>query len=119
MATKLFCLGLALCCQPAMADDAASTGGICLGKPQVSPHCHWIRGKVAVYNGTPSIRIRQGRKVFGVGPVEEEWMPPDLKAKLTPENEIDARMRICPFAKPGGMPMVCIDQAEALKITRP
>ena len=118
MAIKLFCLSLALCCHTAMADEATSPVGICHDKPKVSVNCHWIRGKVAVYNGTPSIRIKQGKKMFGVGPVEEEWMPSDLKAKLTPDNEIDARMRVCPFPKDAGMPMVCIDQAEIKKVSR-
>lgn len=54
--------------------------------------------------------------MLAIGPPEEEWMPSSLREKLTTENEIDARMRICPFPKGRGMPMVCVDQAEIKKI---
>jgi hypothetical protein len=78
--------------------------------------CRWIDGTLEVYNGTPPIRIRQrgSRRVYGVGPAEREWMPDDLRARLTPENSVSARLRICPIHDrlAHGLAEVCIDQAR-------
>ncbi len=126
MANKFLWLGLGLLANIALAAEtpqqphqpAADDAGICHDKPQVSPQCRWIRGTLAIYNGTPPIRIKQRgtKKVLAIGPSEDEWMPADLKAKLTLDNAIDARLKICPFPKSRGLQVVCVDQAEIVRI---
>ena len=96
--------------------------GVCKAREEASRHCRWIDGTVSIYNGTPSIRIRQRKtgKMFAAGPAEQEWMPADLKSKLTIDNAIEARLKICPLgrAQRKGLPVVCIDEARVRKVIR-
>lgn len=95
-------------------------GGTCVGKVQTLRQCRWIDGTLAVYNGTPSVRIRQhgARRTYAVGPAEDEWMPPDLKSRLTVDNAIDGRFRVCPVGedRPRGLQVVCVDAAKVRKV---
>ena len=94
---------------------------ICKGRVESSQQCHWIDGTVSIYNGTPSVRIHQrgSKRVYAVGPSEQELMPSDLKSKLTVDNAIDAKLRICPMnkQKQKGLRVVCIDEAKIQKIS--
>lgn len=107
----------------AMADSREAVphdAGICQAKVESMQRCHWIDGTIAIYNGTPSIRIRQraSKKIYAVGPAEQEWMPSELKSKLTVDNTIDARFRICPISKERqkGLSVVCVDRSKIVKI---
>ena len=95
---------------------------VCRGKVASLQQCHWIDGTVSIYNGTPSVRIRQhaSKTVYAVGPAEQEWMPSDLKSKLTVDNAIDARFRICPISKhkQQGLKVVCVDDVKIRKVTQ-
>gem|GEM_PF-3809014 len=97
-----------------------SEKGICKGKVESLQECRWIEGTVSIYNGTPSIRIRQhkSKKVYAVGPAEQEWMPDELKSKLTIDNEIQAHLKICPISKEKqkGLPVVCIDESKIHRV---
>ena len=112
----LACVGALLANDSRADGDASASGGVCAGKVQSMARCRWIDGTLEVYNGTPPIRIRQhGRRhVYGVGPAEQEWMPDDLRSRLTPDNSVSARLRICPIhERPArGLAEVCIDQAR-------
>ena len=94
--------------------------GICQAKVESVKRCHWIDGTIAIYNGTPAIRIRQrgSKRIYAVGPAEQEWMPSELKSQLTVDNAIDARFRICPIReeKQKGFGVVCVDKAKIVKI---
>lgn len=94
--------------------------GICEAKVESMQRCHWIDGTIAIYNGTPAIRIRQrgSKRIYAVGPAEDEWMPSELKSQLTVDNAIDARFRICPIRKEKqkGLSVVCVDQAKVVKV---
>lgn len=94
---------------------------VCKERAESLGRCHWINGTISIYNGTPSVRIRQhgSKHMYAVGPSENEWMPSDLKAKLTIDNAIDAKLKICPFRAQNqrGLRVVCIDEAKILKIS--
>lgn len=94
--------------------------GICQAKVESVQQCHWIDGTIAIYNGTPAIRIRQrgSKRIYAVGPAEQEWMPSELKSQLTVDNAIDARFRICPIRKEKqkGLSVVCVDKAKIVNI---
>lgn len=124
MANKVWLLiPLLLIANQSMADGhdvINSEKGICRGKVESLQQCHWINGTVSIYNGTPSIRIRQhkSKKVYAVGPAEQEWMPDELKSKLTVDNKIDAHLKICPISKdnPKSLPIVCIDESKVRRV---
>jgi len=101
-------------------EEINSNNEICKGKVESLQQCHWIEGTVSIYNGTPSIRIRQrtSKRIYAVGPAEQEWMPIELKSKLTVDNAIDADIKICPIRKgwQRGLTVVCIDESHIKKI---
>ena len=118
----LLVLGLMVCSQ-AMAygtDDAGSMMAVCQGHVEVPAQCHWIAGKMSIFNGTPAVRIFQKRskRVYAVGPSEHELMPEELKSKLTLDNAIEANFRICPIykAQKNGLREVCVDDVKNLRV---
>jgi hypothetical protein len=106
----------------ALANDESisrETSNFCAERPAYG-RCHWIKGTVSIYNGTPSIRIKlhENRKLYAVGPAEQEQMPVKLKAKLTLDNSITGKFLICPLpvSKPRGFEMVCVQKAILQRI---
>lgn len=103
--------------------NAATSGSVCAGKVESMAHCRWIDGTLKVYNGTPPIRIlrRGSRQIYAVGPAEQEWMPQDLRSRLTPDKSVTARLRICPIHERPvrGMSEVCIDEARVHAVATP
>lgn len=93
---------------------------ICKGRIESQQQCKWIDGTISIYNGTPAVRIHQrgSKRVYAVGPSEQELMPAGLKSKLTVDNAIDAKFRVCPMSKKDqrGLKVVCIDEAKIKKI---
>lgn len=121
---------LALLCLLAVTAQTRADGGptapaaaACVGGGHVPApgHCRWVDGTLSVYNGTPAVRIKpHGRKqLYGVGLSEDEWMPESLESRLTPDNAIDGRFKVCstPDAPPHGLPMVCVDDAKVRQVT--
>ena len=104
--------------------NGPETGGdnkaVCKGRIEAPRQCRWIEGTVSIYNGTPSVRIRQrgSRRVYAVGPAEQEWMPAELKSKLTVDNGIAGHFKVCPISeKPQkGLRAFCIDEAKISRI---
>ena len=117
---RLSVLLLAACAMANAQETTHRDNGICQAKIESVQRCHWIEGSMAIYNGTPSIRIRQrgSKRMYAVGPAEQEWMPSELKSKLTVDNAIDARFRICPIykEKQKGLSLVCVDKAKIVNI---
>ncbi len=95
------------------------TNSTCAGKLSPRPVCTWKVGTLAIYNGTPSLRLKlKGvKKLLAVGPAEDEWMPDELKQKVTPETAISAKFLLCPLPKKERqlMSMVCIDAVKELQ----
>lgn len=111
----------------ALADGvnlSQETSDVCGASSATAKQCYWINGTISIYNGTPSIRIKQPgkRKTYAVGPAEQEQMPVKLKSTLTLDNSITGKFLICPLpvSKPRGFEMVCVQKAIMQKInTRP
>jgi hypothetical protein len=82
--------------------------------------CWNLRGRIQVYNGTPSIRIWPvgTKRLLGVVPPESEIMPNSLKEKIKPNVQIFADLVVCPFTveKSGRMQMVCIESANNIRV---
>ena len=90
---------------------------------QVSP-CFTVRGRLAIYLGSPSARIwRTGTKrILGVseGYAQVRRMPKSLEEKLSPGVAIYGDFEVCPFTKdrPGQMQLVCIESASNLVVKK-
>jgi hypothetical protein len=118
-----FCIGLVFVAgQGSAGESAASTAekAVCTGKVEMPRQCHWIAGQMAIFNGTPAIRITQqgSHQVYAVEPSEHEWMPASLKSSLTRDNTVQADFRICPIDKsqPHGLREVCVDEVKHVKV---
>ncbi|HEX7638570.1 MAG TPA: hypothetical protein VF457_09250 [Burkholderiaceae bacterium] len=114
-------VGLAAVAASTSCSAADGAAAVCHAKVQAPQRCRWVTGLVRLTNGTPSIRVlpHGEHRRYGVWPPENEWMPADLKSQLTFDNEISARMRLCPNPEklpPGAMRDVCIDDATVLKV---
>ncbi len=107
----------------ALADGvnlSRKTSDVCGASSAAAKQCHWINGTISIYNGTPSIRIKLHgkRKIYAVGPAEQEQMPVKLKSTLTLDNSITGKFLICPLpvSKPQGFEMVCVKRTIMKKI---
>ena len=93
---------------------------VCKGRTEAPRQCRWIDGTISIYNGTPSVRIRQRstRKIYAVGPAEREWIPAELKSKLTVDNGVTGHFKVCPIDKKPqrGLRAFCIDEAKISRI---
>ncbi|GLQ95789.1 hypothetical protein GCM10007863_02070 [Dyella mobilis] len=114
----MLCAGFLLLAGPQAA--FAADEGVCTGRVEAPQQCRWMAGRVQVGNGTPAIRITQqgGHRVYAVGPSEHEWMPDNLRSRLTLDNAVQADFRICPIhrSQPNGLREVCVDEVKHLKV---
>jgi len=101
--------------KPAEIDPAKG----CKNNPAVIGKCFNVRGRIAVYNGSPVVRILldNSKNVLGVLPSEHEIMPTSLKKLVNPDQDVFANMTVCPFSKfkPGNMQFVCIEDAKNIR----
>jgi hypothetical protein len=126
MATRLLTLaGLAGCLVvlPALADETPIDPALgCAKNPAVIGACFAVKGRIAVYNGSPSVRIHPygTKRLLGVVPSEEEIMPAELKSAIGLDRDAVADMQVCPFTKlmPGKMQLVCIESAKNIRPAR-
>ena len=98
----------------------------CREHPKVMAKCFVFRGRLANYNGVPTVRIwRVGTdRILGVSDgmalPEFEQMPASVKDALggSFERWVFGEFEFCPFApdRPGSMRLGCIDSAKDLKI---
>jgi hypothetical protein len=116
-ATILFCF---LSCSA----KAADAEGICAHDSRVVEPCYNVHGRLAFYMnmraylGVPETKRRLGI-VFSSVPLDSPYIWPSIIDKtLTPDNEIWADYRVCPFTpqKPGVMQMVCIDAVSNMHV---
>jgi hypothetical protein len=95
----------------------------CATNPKIVDACFRIRGRIDLYNGTPSFRIwRVGsRRVFGLLPAESPIVPAAVRPYLErlanePGLQLFGNFTVCPFSpdKPGRMRDVCVESATDL-----
>lgn len=93
----------------------------CREQPQLIGKCFRVHGRLAVYNGTPAIRLwRIGtRRILGVSDQrfsnpEYRNLPESLARHINGENEILGDFLVCPFTRPEPreMQLICIESAR-------
>jgi hypothetical protein len=86
-----------------------------------------VRGRLAVYNGAPALRIWKigSKRILGVSDQRFKVdgfrnIPEELEAKLDQNKLIYADFVLCPFTSPKAneMQLVCIESATNLRIEK-
>ena len=95
----------------------------CQTNPAVIPPCETFRGRLRVYNGTPSLRIAPTgtKRLKGLIPSEDErTLPTRLREHVQFGVELWADFLFCPFTrdKPGQMQMGCVESAANVVVHR-
>jgi len=97
----------------------------CREHPQLVGKCFALRGRLAVHNGAPAVRLwRFGtRRVLGISDQRFKLpgfrnLPESLSQQLNGDNEITGEFIVCPFTKPKPkeMQLVCIESARDLSV---
>jgi len=113
---------LFLALEPVVAQQPEEKLLPCKGNPEQVSECFRIRGRLRIYNGTPSLRIwRVGTKrILGVSEAHAgiRRMPESLEEKVGFGIDIFGDFEVCPFTPetPGEMQFVCIESASNLVI---
>ena len=86
---------------------------VCAQSQIVEKKCRTVEGVLEVFNGTPSVRlsIKGRKKIYAVGPPENELLPSALREKLTPESKTEGKFFICKINRKikNGFQEICID----------
>lgn len=119
MNSKLISALLLFIVSPALAADIDTALG-CKNNPAVVSACYSLRGRIAAYNGTPSLRIWPvgSARLLGVQPSENEIMPKNIRGKVSFEQSVYANFEVCPFTQPRPkvMQLVCIESAANIEV---
>lgn len=122
---KILTMALALAAataSPALADGAKP---LCKGSPKIVGDCFTLYGRLAVYNGTPAIRIWPfgTKKLLGVvdtdGDESTVALPDNIKKALANNPlEINGKYEMCPldYERENRMRPVCLESASDLRI---
>lgn len=107
-----------------LAQDAAprSAARPCRAQPALVGKCFRVYGRLALYNGTPTIRLwRAGtNRVLGVsGSYAHDGyssIPEELERQLAWETELWGEYLVCPYTRrrPGAMQLVCIEAGKGV-----
>jgi hypothetical protein len=91
---------------------------ICKGNKDIVDDCYTIRGRLSLYNGTPSMRIWKvgTKRILAVIPSEDEIIPNNLKKQIGMGKQIYGDFVVCPFEKEGHMQSVCVESAKNMRI---
>lgn len=98
----------------------------CRAQPALVGKCFRVYGRLALYNGAPTIRLwRAGTKrVLGVsgGYAREGYssIPEELEQRLTWETELWGDYLVCPYTRrrPGEMQLICIEAGKGVSARR-
>lgn len=97
----------------------------CKAQPQLAGVCFEIRGRMAIYNGNPSLRIWHvgTKRLLGLskhrGSINEDYyVPKELLEQLSFGKAMYADFTICPLTddEPGVMRLACVESAEDISI---
>jgi hypothetical protein len=97
----------------------------CREHPQLVSNCFKLRGRLAVYNGAPALRIWKigTKRMLGVS--EQRFaidgvrnVPEDVQAKIDQNKFLYGDFLVCPFTPPrlDEMQLVCIESVANLRI---
>ena len=105
--------------------------------PENASMCYWTRGRLHIYNGTPSYRlwkigttrllgIYSGPSVWTGDPAIRDNEDPELPASLqkvyrSPFEQVFADFEVCPLEpeRPGFMQAACIESAKNIFVQKP
>lgn len=98
----------------------------CRSQPRLAGRCFTVRGRLSLYNGSPTIRLwRSGtRRMLGVSSSYSEAgyssIPAEMERQLNWETELWGDFEVCPFTprRPGEMQMICIESGKNLVARR-
>ena len=99
----------------------------CREHPQLIGNCFTVRGRLAIYNGAPALRLwRVGtRRVLGIS--EQRFsvagyrnVPEYIESQINQNDAIFGDFLVCPFTRsqPGEMQLVCIEAGKNLVVRK-
>lgn len=123
LAVLLLLLTYGVLAQPATRHAAKS----CRARTDLVGKCFKVRGRLSVYNGTPSIRLWRigSRRILGVrdsddgsGEPGAPNLPASIKDLLDGDREIVGDFLVCPLTRsePGRMQSICIESGKHLVV---
>jgi hypothetical protein len=109
----------------AMQSSASRLDKSCREHPQLVSNCFKVRGRLAVYNGAPALRIWKigTKRMLGVS--EQRFaiagvrnVPEDVQTKIDQNKFLYGDFVVCPFtaSRTNEMQLVCIDRVTNLRI---
>lgn len=99
----------------------------CAEDPRLVAPCFSVRGRLSVYNGTPSQRIWVvgTHRILGVSenryaPDGYDFLPSNMPRPIDPQAFYFGDFTVCPFTKdvPGVMRLVCVQSVDRLKAVK-
>ena len=101
----------------------------CRARADLVGSCFNVRGRLSVYNGTPSIRLWPvgSKRLLGVldpenisGEPGPSILPASIREQLDWDKEIFGDYLVCPLtrSKPGRMQTVCIESGKNLTVRK-
>jgi len=108
-----------------VVQSSASFDKSCREHPQLVSNCFKVRGRLAVYNGAPALRIWKigTKRMLGVS--EQRFaiagvrnIPEDVQTKIDQNKFLYGDFVVCPFTAPRSneMQLVCIEKVTNLRI---
>jgi hypothetical protein len=99
----------------------------CRARPDLVGKCFNVRGRLSVYNGTPSIRLWPlgTKRLLGVIDPRDpsavpgrDTIPESVSSKLNFDKDVFGDFLVCPLtrARPGRMQTVCIESGKDLAV---
>jgi hypothetical protein len=99
----------------------------CKDHPMLSGPCFKVRGRMALYNGTPTVRIWPvgTNRILGISEARfylegYDNVSEELVRQLSWDTAMFADFTVCPFTneQPGVMRLVCVESAENVSIRK-
>ena len=128
MFTRVIALLLLLPLFAPAAREAAPRRALepCRAQPSLVGRCFTVYGRLALYNGAPTIRLwRAGTKrVLGVSGSHARdgysSIPEELERQLSWETELWGEYLVCPYTRrrAGEMQLVCIEAGKGVTARR-
>ena len=111
----------------AIAESRLRDAPSCRTRPDLVGRCFNVRGRLSVYNGTPSIRLWPigSKRMLGVLDPEDissvpgrPVLPDNIKQKLDWNKDVFGDFFVCPLSRkqPGRMQTICLDSGKHLNV---
>jgi hypothetical protein len=129
MLSKLSVLLPLLTCSVLAQSPTKSVAKSCRARSDLIGKCFTVRGRLSVYNGTPSIRLWRigSKRLLGVldptdisGEPGVSTIPASIKEQLNWDTEIFGDFLVCPIthSKPREMQTICIESGKKLIVRK-